>query len=247
MFDLRYGYTRMQNCGKTLKIVGRLWSNPSLLRAGWRYDTEAKIVMVSAGRAGGCRTGLMVLMASLFLTSCATPISRPSADQAAPPQRVTLTSGDKIKVIFSGAPELNQAQKITADGRIVLPQVGEVRAAGKTLQQLQAELIALYKPLLRNSDVLVTLESGAIKVYMSGAVHKPGPLVLDQPTTILQAIMQAGGPNQFGNMRRVQIIRLANGQEQSQVIDLKPTLAGKTTRPFYVRDGDVVSIPQTAF
>jgi len=152
-----------------------------------------------------------------------------------------------IKLIFSGAPEQNQSQKIGADGKINLPQVGEITAAGKTVAQVQAELTALYKPLLRNTDVLVVVESGAIHVYMAGAVGKAGPLVLDRPTTILQAVMQAGGPNQFGNMRRVQVIRLVNGVERSQVVDLRPTLQGQATRPFYVRDGDVINIPQSAF
>ena len=188
-----------------------------------------------------------MLTALLLTTSCQTPARPPLPEQTTPPKRVTLVSGDVIKLIFSGAPEQNQSQKINADGKINLPQIGEVTAAGKTLAQVQAELTALYKPLLRNTDVLVVLESGAIHVYMAGAVQRAGPLILDRPTTILQAVMQAGGPNQFANMRRVQVIRLVNGQERSQVLDLRPTLRGKTTQPFYVRDGDVISIPQSAF
>jgi polysaccharide export outer membrane protein len=192
-------------------------------------------------------TLLLTLTLFLFSISCQTPISHPLPEQSAPPARVTLVSGDVIKLIFAGAPELNQSQKIRADGKVSLPQVGEVTAAGKTLSQFQSELVALYRAQLRNSDVLVTLESGATRVYMAGAVARPGPLVLDRPTTVLQAIMQAGGPNQFGNMRRVQIIRLVNGKEQTQVLDLQPTLAGHTTEPFYVRDGDVISVAQKAF
>ncbi|MBA2668862.1 MAG: polysaccharide biosynthesis/export family protein [Gemmatimonadetes bacterium] len=161
---------------------------------------------------------------------------------------MTLASGDVIRLSFPGTPELNQSQKIRVDGRINLPVVGEVKATGKTIAQLQSELVARYGPQLTNSDVVVTLESGATQVYMAGAVGKPGPLTFERPTTLLQAIMQAGGPNQFGNMGRVQIIRLVNGREQSQVLDLRPTLAGRpTTEPFYVRDGDVVSVPTKAF
>jgi len=199
----------------------------------------------TTGRMSFC---LMALVTAVFLTSCqAPPISRGLPEQSAAPTRVSLASGDVIKLIFAGAPEMNQSQTIRGDGKISLPQVGEVTAAGKTLSQLQAELSALYKPQLRNSDVLITLESGITRVYMAGSIGRPGPLVLDRPTTLLQAIMQAGGPTPFSNMRRVQIIRLVNGQQQSQVIDLKPTLAGQATRPFYVRDGDIVTVPQTAF
>jgi protein involved in polysaccharide export with SLBB domain len=59
--------------------------------------------------------------------------------------------------------------------------------------------------------------------------------------------MEAGGPNQFANLRRVQIIRLVNGQERSEVVNLRPTLAGEATQPLYVRDGDVIRVPQSAF
>jgi Polysaccharide biosynthesis/export protein len=73
-----------------------------------------------------------------------------------------LTSGDVVKVTFPGAPELNQTQKISTDGTLSLPLVGEVHAAGKTPGQLQSELAALYKPQLQDNEVLVTVESRAL-------------------------------------------------------------------------------------
>ena len=164
-----------------------------------------------------------------------------------PPHSVILAPGDVLKLTFPGAPEFTQVQKIRSDGRISLPVLGEVRAAGKTVGTLQSQLVGLYKEQLTDSEVIVALESGGARVYMGGAVLKPGPLVLDQPTTMLQAIMLAGGPNQFANMGRVQIIRLVSGQERTEVIDLRPTLAGTTTHPYYVHDGDVISVPQKAF
>lgn len=190
--------------------------------------------------------GFLGVLGALILTSCETPVAGTQL-QGTPISRVTLAPGDVVKVTFSGVAELNQSQKIRADGRLNLPQVGEVVAAGKTLAQLQGELTALYRPLLQDSDVLITLESGMTRIFLSGAINKPGPMILDRPTTLLQAIMQAGGPNQFGNLGRVQIIRLVNGQERSMVVDLRPTMAGHATRPFYVRDGDIISIPQKAF
>ena len=189
-----------------------------------------------------------VLFLVLFaLAGCAGSPRAPLPDQAAAPPRVNLAAGDVIKMSFSGAPELTQSQKIRADGKVSLPLIGEITAVGKTIPQLRAELIDLYRPQLKNSDVIVTLESGITMVYISGAVSRPGKLVFDRPTTVLQALTEAGGINQFGNARRVQVIRLIKGQEQTQVLDLKPTLAGRTTRPFYVRDGDIISVPQSPF
>ncbi len=188
------------------------------------------------------------LLTALLLPSCETPLTNTGPGfQSAPPPRVTLGAGDVIKVMFSDAPDLNQSQKIRTDGRLSLPQIGEVVAAGKTLARLQAELSARYRPVLQSSDVLITLESGPTHIYLTGAIGRPGPLVVERPTTLLQAIMQAGGPNQFANMRRVQIIRMTNGRERSQVIDMRPALAGRAAEPFYVRDGDIISIPHSAF
>ena len=198
-------------------------------------------------RANGYLYAAALFLAA-FVTGCETPVkSGAFPDQSGAPTKVTLAPGDVVRLTFSAAPELNQTQAIRGDGKINLPQVGEVAAAGKPIAQLQAEVAALYKPQLRNSEVLVTLESGITRVYMAGSLQRPGPLVLDRPTTLLQAVMQAGGPTPFSNMRRVQVIRLINGRQQSQVIDLRPTLAGQPTRPFYVRDGDIVTVPQTAF
>jgi polysaccharide export outer membrane protein len=192
--------------------------------------------------------GAVTLMAAMLVAGCETPVSSAAfPNQSGAPTKVTLAPGDVVRLTFSAAPELNQTQMIRGDGKINLPQVGEVTAAGKPIAQLQTEVAALYKPQLRNSEVLVTLESGITRVYMAGSLQRPGPLVLDRPTTLLQAIMQAGGPTPFSNMRRVQVIRLVNGRQVSQVIDLRPTLAGERTRPFYVRDGDIVTVPQTAF
>lgn len=185
--------------------------------------------------------------ASLLLAGCGTPATTPLPEQAAAPPHVTLTPGDTIRLGFSGAPELNQSQKIRSDGKLTLPHVGEVQASGKSIPQLRQELIALFQPQLTNSDVVVTLESAATMVYIQGSVGRPGKFIFDRPTTILQALTEAGGINQFGNARRVQVIRLINGREQTQILNLRPTFVGKTTRPFYVRDGDVIDVPASPF
>lgn len=160
---------------------------------------------------------------------------------------VVLGPGDVVRISFTTAPEMNQAQKIRADGKVTLPGLGQITAAGKTLAQFEAELKRLYAPQMTNTDVLVTLDSSQIEVYVSGSVKSPGKLVFDRPTTILQAIMQAGGPNPFGNLRSIHLIRINNGVERTQLVDLRPTLAGRTTHAFYVKNGDIIQVPQSAF
>lgn len=190
----------------------------------------------------------VVLVGLLFIPACQTTVSSTNlSGQAAPPTRVTLAPGDTIRLTFSGAPELNQSQKIRADGKVSLPLLGEVSAAGKSVVTLQTELVAQYKEQLKNSEVLVTLDSAPTEVVISGAVTKPSKIAFDKPTTVFQAIMESGGPSTFGNLKAVRLIRTVNGIQHSQVFDLSPTLRGQATRPFYVRDGDVIYVPQSAF
>jgi len=187
--------------------------------------------------------GLAVICA---LSGCTQPVGLPP-EQAAAPTAVTLVSGDVIKLTFPGATELNQSQKIRTDGKVNLPLIGEVDAAGKRITALQTELAQLYKSELKSSTVVVTLESSVTQVVISGAVGRPGKLTFERPTTIFQAIMEAGGVSEFGSLRNVHLVRLVNNEQHTQVLDLRPTMSGQTTHPYYVRDGDVIVVPRTMF
>ena len=71
----------------------------------------------------------------------------------------------------------------------------------------------LYKPQLRNNEIIVTIESGIVQVVVSGAVSKPAKLTFDRPTTVFQAIMEAGGVNEYGTLKKVRLIRTVNGEQ----------------------------------
>jgi polysaccharide export outer membrane protein len=153
-----------------------------------------------------------------------------------------LAAGDTIKVSFTTAPELNQSQKIEADGRVSLPLVGDVYAIGKSTGQFQRELTQLYKAQLQNSDVIVTLENVAIPVVISGEVQRPGKIVFERPATVLEAIMEAGGFTAFADPKKVSIIRQVNGEHHTQIVDLSKVLKGIPTRVMYVSAGDVIYV-----
>lgn len=193
-------------------------------------------------------TGIAVILTSVLLCSCEVPVVNPQPEQMAAPTSVSLVAGDVIRLVFPGAPELNQSQKIRTDGKINLPLIGEVDAAGMTVGTLQNELALRYKPQLQSTTVVVTLESSVTQVVVSGAVSKGGKLSFERPTTVFQAIMEAGGVNEYGSLKRVHLIRIINGEQHTQVLDLRPiTMGSQNTRPFYVRDGDIIYIPASPF
>ena len=90
-----------------------------------------------------------------------------------------------------------------------------------------------------------------MSVYVSGAVNKPGKLSFNRPTTILQVIAEAGGMTMFGSLKKVRVVRLEKGQHHVHILDLRSAMKGTimppVTGPFYIRDGDIISVPQSAF
>jgi protein involved in polysaccharide export with SLBB domain len=112
---------------------------------------------------------------------------------------------------------------------------------------LQTELAGLYKTQLRNNQVLVTLESGTATVVVSGYASKPGRFSFDRPTTVFQAIMEAGGASDYGTLAKVTLIRTVGGVQHSQLLNLKSAMSGAGTKVPYVKDGDVIYVGQRIF
>jgi protein involved in polysaccharide export with SLBB domain len=185
----------------------------------------------------------LIGLVSLLLIGCQS--SKPTSYTLPPAQAPSaLTVGDVVKTTYPAAPELNQSQKIGTEGTLSLPMIGQVHAAGKTPAALQSELQSLYKSLLQNNEVVVTVESRAIPVVVSGAVQKPGKIVFERPATVLEAIMEAGGFTPEADMKKVTVIRIVKGQHKTQVFDLRPVLKGNATTATYVSGGDVIYVPE---
>ena len=126
--------------------------------------------------------GCCLLLVLFSIAGCQSTVSTNLPNQPPAATAVTLSPGDVVKITFPGASELDQSQKIQSDGKINLPLVGEVDAAGRTVADLQRRLQVLYQPQLQNTTVTVTLESSVTQVTVGGAVKKPGNTYLtDRP------------------------------------------------------------------
>jgi protein involved in polysaccharide export with SLBB domain len=185
------------------------------------------------------RLAILILLLS---TSCQSPKKNPQQLTSRTPSY--LVAGDIVRLTFPAAPELNQTQKIGADGTLSLPLVGEVAAAGKTVGELQGELTRLYKPQLQDNEVVVTLDTRALPVVVSGAVQRPGKIVFERPATVLEAIMEAGGFTPEADLKKVSLIRIVKGEHETQMIDLRSLLQGKPMPAIYCAGGDVIYVPE---
>jgi len=161
------------------------------------------------------------------------------------PAVIVLREGDLLKISFPGSPTLDTTQQIRRDGKITLPLVGEVQAAGTTTEALQQDLVKLYAPQLSSKEVLVTLTSSSFPVFVTGSVIRPGKIVSDHPITALDAIMEAGGVDYTkANLRAVRVLRHNGDRVENYTLNLKLILEGKENKPFYLRPSDIVFVPE---
>jgi polysaccharide export outer membrane protein len=188
----------------------------------------------------------VLLFAALMCGGCQSPLP-PLPNPPGPKTAVRLSPGDVIKASYADETIPDQTQKIRRDGKVSLPLIGEVTAAGKRVIDFQHELVRRYEGQLENNEVLVTLESGAATVTVSGFASKPGVYSFDRPTTVYQAIMEAGGVSDYGSASNIRLTRIINGIERAESINLRPAIRGEPTRPIYVQDGDVIYIARSLF
>jgi polysaccharide export outer membrane protein len=192
-----------------------------------------------------CRFAFLVF-AALACAGCRSPLP-PLPNPPEPHTAVRLSPGDVIKVAYADESIPDQTQKIRRDGKVSLPLIGEVTAAGKRVINFQNELVGRYDGQLENNEVLVTLENGTATVTVSGFANKAGVYPFDRPTTVYQAVMQAGGVSDYGSPSNIHLTRIINGEQRTETINLRPTIHGHPTKPQYVQDGDVIYISRSLF
>jgi polysaccharide export outer membrane protein len=198
----------------------------------------------------GMIPALMICILALFITTgCETgvPAAPIPVSASSPRPSGALAPGDEISVSFSGAPELNSRMKIQPNGRVSLPTIGDVNAAGKTITSFQTQLRALYQPHLQDPTVVVGLQSAAASVYVTGEVHNPGKVPLDRPMTALEAVMEVGGFTSMANPRQVIVVRNEQGRTQRYILNMNNTLKGVDNTPFYLRPFDVLYVKQSVW
>lgn len=170
-------------------------------------------------------------------------------------QSYQVRPGDVLRVEVLEDSSLNRDALVLPDGRISLPLAGTVRAAGRTVEQIESAVTEQLLPgFAARPTVFVSLARlhdtadmfGKITVHVIGEANAPGPLQLDRGSTVLQAFAAMGGFSRFAAVRRVQLRRVdPAGAERVYTINFQAiergAIGGGTVT---LRDGDVIIIPQ---
>ena len=143
-----------------------------------------------------------LLIVFVLAASLAGAQTQPGQTQPVPPGKdYIIGPEDILDVQVWGSKDLNQTVFVRPDGRLSLPLVGEIAVAGKTVQQLQDHLSAVYEQTVKGAVVTVIVkEIRSRPVYFVGGFGKPGVMQLTGELTLLQAISVVGGvvPNADG-------------------------------------------------
>lgn len=155
----------------------------------------------------------------------------------------TIREGDTVRITFPGAANLNTVQLVRRDGKIEMPLLGELQAAGLTPAELEKEILNKYGNQLLSKEVTVTVDSATYDVYVTGAVIKPGKVTAIRPITAVEAIMESGGPDYTkANLKDVTVVRQENGRTKNYRLNIQEVLNGKRTEAFYLKPSDIVYI-----
>ena len=162
----------------------------------------------------------------------------------------TLTPGDQLDIVVSSAPELSRTLTVGPDGRVVMPMVRPIMAAGRSFTQLQAELTGELSKQLRDPTLAVTPRAYApSQIYVGGSVNQPGTYTIPGRIGALEALFLAGGMAPGAKTKQVAVLRRApNGGMMMRSVNIKNGLLNirEYNDNIQLRRGDIIFVPQTA-
>lgn len=181
----------------------------------------------------------------------AAPVASPSAGEFSDLYRIGVD--DRLQISVWRNPELSVTVPVRPDGRISVPLLGDVMAGGRPPQEVAADIEARLAAFVRDPKVaviLVELRSHEFisRVRVTGAVRQPVSVPYRQGMTVLDAVLQAGGVNDFAAPNRSRLHRRdALGRVEAREIRLGDILVGgKLESNIDVKPGDVITIPERA-
>lgn len=192
-----------------------------------------------------------IIVAIIHLSLCATgqiPATQPATPAvAAEPPTYLIGAGDVLQVDVWKEPDAsNAAAVVRPDGKISLPMVGEVQAAGLAPSDLQQTLSEKFGELIRGARVSVIVrEINSQRLYILGEVRREGPVSFIAPLTVLQALAEAGGLTPYAKRKRIYVLRMSNGRQVTLPFDYEAAVRGenKQNNPVLL-PGDTVVVPR---
>lgn len=173
----------------------------------------------------------------------ATPavVTAPDAEDA----DYLVAPGDVLKLAVWKEPDLTGEVFVRLDGRITVPLVGDIKAAGKTTEQLSAEIRTKLRAFLEMPIVTLTVSQAiSARFYVIGEVAASGALPLTGRITVLQGLALAGGFKEFAKKDRIVILRESKGERRAIPFNFKDIELGlNLEQNIVLESGDSIIVP----
>ena len=161
------------------------------------------------------------------------------------PADYVIGPDDILTVFFWREKDLSGDVTVRPDGRVSLPLLNDIDAAGLTPEQLRVRLTENATKFLTDPTVTVVVKQiNSRKVFITGNISKPGPYPLGAPITVMQLIAMAGGVAEFANTENIQIIRNESGKQSTLRFNYKDMARGKNLQQnILLKPGDTIVVP----
>ena len=166
-----------------------------------------------------------------------------AAAQTAPPEYV-IGPEDVIQISVWKNDTLSRTVPVRPDGKISLPLLNDVQAAGLTPMQLADALTVRLKKYVADPRVTVVVtQINSKRVYLVGEVLHPGPIPMLPNMTVLQALASAGF-TQFANTKGIYVLRTENGRQQKMPVNYRQLIKGDSVdQNVMLKPGDTIVVP----
>ena len=168
-----------------------------------------------------------------------------SASPAVKESEYRIGPQDVVHIDVWKEPDVSRSVPVRPDGKITMPLLNDVQAAGLTAMELAASIRDGLSKFMTDPQVTVTVsETTSRRIYVTGEVGHQGAQPLLPNMTVLQAISAAGGLNQFAREKKIYVIRVVDGKQVTYPFDYKGSLSGKRTETnILLQAGDMIVVP----
>jgi polysaccharide export outer membrane protein len=152
---------------------------------------------------------------------------------------------DLLRIDVWKEPDISRLVPVRPDGKISLPLLNDIQAAGLTAAELSGQIANKLKEFITNPQVTVGVaEINSRRVYITGEVSHPGSLPLLPNMTVLQALSSAGGFTQFAKLKGIYVLRTENGKKVKYPFNYKDVVGGrKEEQDIELKSGDIIVVP----
>jgi polysaccharide export outer membrane protein len=151
---------------------------------------------------------------------------------------------DILDILVWKNPELSRTVPVRPDGKVSLPLVNDIQAAGLTPTELREQLAKRLGEYVPAAEVAVIVrEVHSVKVAVVGSVRVPGRYEVNSPATVLELIAQAQGLTEFASKDRIVVIRQTATGSQRIPFNYRRVADGSEKDNFFVQAGDIIVVP----